>query len=53
MGGSEEEDPEPKRFRAGVDLRLGAIRILSKRERERGNTSQTEQNRKKIKDMYA
>ena len=38
MGGSEEEDPEPKRFRAGVDLRLGAIRILSKREREREET---------------
>ena len=41
MGGSKEEDDlEQKGFQIGVDLHLGAIRSLSKREkeRERGNT---------------
>ena len=34
-GGLEEEDLEPRGFRAGVDLRLGAMRSLSEGERER------------------
>ena len=38
--GLEEEDLEPKGFRAGVDLCLGAMRSLFKGERERENTSQ-------------
>ena len=44
MRGSEEEDPKPREFRARVDLRLGAIRSLSERERE---TSQPEKEKKK------
>ena len=34
MRGLEEEDPKPREFRARVDLRLGAIRSLSERERD-------------------
>ena len=42
---SEEEDPEPKGFRAGVDLCLGAICSLSERERERERKREREGNR--------
>ena len=49
MRGSEEEDPKPRKFRARVDLRLGAIRSLSERERERHHN----QKKRKRKDKYA
>ena len=50
----EDNDPEWKGFQIRVDLCLGAMRSLSKRERERENTqSQPKTNRYKIKGTYA
>ena len=51
-GAKEEEIPKRKRFRAGLDLPLGAMSSLSERERERKNTITIQKYRKKRKGMY-
>ena len=47
-----EEDLEPRGFRAGVNLRLGAMRSLSEREREKERKHITNRSKKKEKRGY-